>query len=85
VNKPLQDIIRAIRECLGKISHPRGRGNEICPTTIGRFFANEDAQKGGLAATVGTHEAHPLTRIQAKGDLLEDGFEIIGFGNGIYT
>jgi hypothetical protein len=53
--------------------------------TIGRLFANEDAQEGGLATAVGTDKTHAFTRVQAKGDLLEDGFEIIGFGNGIYT
>jgi hypothetical protein len=85
VDEPLQGIIGAIRESLGEIPHPRGRRDEMYPAAFGRFLANEDAQKGGLAAAVGSDESHALAGGQSKGDLLEDGFEIIGFGNRIYT
>ena len=44
---------------------------------IGAFQPCQDAQQGGLAAAVGTDQANPLSRVEAEGDIVEDGVDIV--------
>ena len=50
-------------------------------TGIWSVGAVQDAQQGGLAATVEAHHAYSITTIDAEACGVQEGFQAIGFGN----
>lgn len=47
------------------------------------FHTGEDAQQGGLAASVGSDQRGFFTGVQAEGDIRENGMNTVGFGDGM--
>ncbi len=55
--------LRGVFQGLGQIADPLGRHHKAGAARIRRRLAHEDAQQRGLAAAVGTHQAHALAGI----------------------
>jgi hypothetical protein len=64
---------------LGEVAKAEVGARRSDSPRIGLFDASQDAHKGGLAAPVGTDEADAFALVDAKGDVLQNGLDAVGF------
>jgi len=58
---------------LGQVADAVSRDRKTHAARIGSLLPHDDAQKRGLAATIGTNEAAALAALQSEAYLIEDG------------